>query len=514
MCVYDLIVLTRDGLAEVRPSSLNAMTAWLRAGGSLLIDMGGLLESSHIDFLNELLSDADYNLSVVGKSDGRAELQTPRPGVHFPQSRNAYGLGRFVICTQSLQSGIDFNGRLWRSLVAYLWKINQNQTQRVVGTPGHWQETLLEPDPRSYDPDARAAFQPDQFTGETQLTQLLLPDRVQSIPPGHVIGLLAVFLLLIAPGDYMILGLLRRRTLTWILFPVVSLAVTVYTVRLAQNTVGSTDHSTSLTIVDFVDDATVARSTRIEMLFTAAERNTVVDARDELFTPLVETNSEYDARQSGYRGQRGRQNQSADSEAFQLGVKHEPPLYEGQLPRAYRVIRQMRKWTPQLCRRTWIGPPPDSVPEFDWSLIKRESLSDSESQQELANLLAVQVPGVIVTILASDSQTVGQDPLPDKARIQVTSQPAAGDPSVSGLAAFTAAHSANWPLQGWSAVVSRVSPNGDAGLEDLRLKDWSNPNECLVIVTFQEGDRCYALRRMYDVGPRDVNADLQLKENN
>ena len=49
------------------------MTAWVRAGGSLLIDMSGLLEASHIEFLNELLPDADYELSVMGKSDGRAE---------------------------------------------------------------------------------------------------------------------------------------------------------------------------------------------------------------------------------------------------------------------------------------------------------------------------------------------------------------------------------------------------------------------------------------------------------
>ena len=99
LCVFDLIVLTRDGLAEVRPSSLDAMTAWLRAGGSLLIDMSGLLEASHIEFLNELLPDVDYELSVIGKSDGRAELQTPRPGDQLPQTRYPYGLGRVVICT-------------------------------------------------------------------------------------------------------------------------------------------------------------------------------------------------------------------------------------------------------------------------------------------------------------------------------------------------------------------------------------------------------------------------------
>ena len=127
------------------------------------------------------------------------------------------------------------------------------------------------------------------------------------------------------------------------------------------------------------------------------------------------------------------------------------------------------------------------------------------------NRLAEQIPGVIVAILASDAPPGDVD---DTARIQVTSQTAVGNSSVSSLAAFVARHSADWPLQGWSSGVTRMSPNGDAGLEDLRLMDWSNPTECLVIVTFQDSDRSYALRRMYNVGIRGLSPNILLQESN
>ena len=424
-------------------------------------------------------------------------LRQPDRSVRFEDSQTGQtrdvwtgecGLGRVVVTTLPLEQLLDEADTQWRSVSAHLWKVNHAQLQPVHRSGGVWVESQV--DSGSYwQSDIRGAFQPENFTGETELIQLLLPDRVQNIPAWQVISLLAVFLLLIAPGDYILLGLLRRRTLTWILFPTVSLAVTYYTVRLARETVGSSDYVTSLTIADFVDDTTIARTTRIEMLFTAAEREAIVDARDELFTPLVEAKDvDWQEYRSGRRQGRGR-NDTSESETFQIGVQNEAPRYEGLLPHHYKVVRHMRKWTPQLCRRSWIGPPPGNLPEFDWKLITPESLATSESRLQLAAVVSATVPEAVVMILHPDDGS---------GHMSEATVPKSGA-AARNASALTKSYSVTTDPLGWASVVSRVSPNGDAGLEDLRMLDRTNPDECLVIITISTADGFVSYRRLYQL---------------
>lgn len=500
-CVHDLIVLTREGLGEVRPTSLKAMANWLRAGGRALIDMGGQVEDSHVEFLNDVLGATGPEQIAELQPDGSARLIGADDESTSLISR-AIGLGRVIVTTDDLAQDFDFESADWRGRVARLWELNHIQQRRVVFAPGKWREAPWPFNVRQQF-QKPPAFEPSVFEAEADLTRLLLPDRVQSIPPWHVISLLVVFLLLIAPGDYLLLGLIKRRTLTWILFPVVSLTVTLYTVWLAQDTVGSLDFSTSLTIVDMADDNTVGRSARLEMLFTAAERDAVIDENDGLFTPLVngvragEYASLPDAGSSTYGG-RG-QSSDATSQTFQVGVEHEPPQFEGLMPRSYRVIRRMRKWTPQLSRRTWIGPPPGDLPDFDWSLIDFQTLAQLDLREKLAETIAGKYPDAQLTIVGTAKSEAGEVVLTPEAWPEDSLK--SGPGRLPDIQRFTTALSFPPMNLGWPAVVTRVSPTGSANLEDLWILDRTNPGECLVIVTFPDGDNYIAFRRLYRSDP-------------
>lgn len=493
-CAFDLIVLTRDGLGEVPETSLDSLTRWVRAGGRTLIDMGGRHDDSTTTFLNQLLTDDGPEKPVLLQPDGSATLSNT-DGEDLDNAYRQAGLGRVCVTTRDLSQDIPFDTAGWRSLVAWLWEVNDVQQRRVRNSPGTWQENPA-PFDRVRMIEQPTPFEPADFNEERELTTLLLPESVQSIPPWHVISMLFVFLLLIAPGDYMLLGLIKRRTLTWILFPTVSLIVTLYTVRLAETTVGSLDFTTSLTIVDMTDDETVARSSRLEMLFTAAERDAVSDEKEVIFTPLVDDAKAIFEDGMAYGSQQPSQSQSD----FQFNVEHEPPQFEGLMPRSFTIVRRMRKWTPQLSRRTWIGPPPGELPEFDWSLIDQDLLTNVDGRREIIRAVAEAAPeahvviaGNIATIEsgadgeAQTSQPIGSQAIRNAGRLATFS-------------ALTRKYSIPQTPYGWAAVMTRVSPTGAANLEDLWMLDRSNPYEVLVIVTFREDDNFTSLRRMYRFG--------------
>ena len=487
-CAFDLIVLTRDGLGEVPETSLHALTRWVRAGGRGLIDMSGRYGDATESFLNGLLTDDGPEKPVLLQPDGSATLRN-LDGEDLDIAVKEAGLGRVCVTTRDLANEISFNTPGWKSLVSWLWDVNRNHHRRISKT-GTWTENP--PADELHRITKPAPFETSDFNEERELITLLLPGSVQSIPPWHVISMLAVFLLLIAPGDYLLLGLIKRRTLTWILFPVVSLLVTLYTVQLAKTTVGSLDFTTSLTIIDMIDDETAGRSTRLELLFTAAERDAVSDEREVLFTTLTD-NDKLILEDDTY-GYGRRQSMRSD---FQLNVNHEPPQFEGLLPRSFTVVRRMRKWTPQLSRRTWIGPPPEDVPRFDWSLMDTARLASVEGREEIISDVARAAPDTHV-VIATRLNSV-------ETGINGESQPAAplnslqlrSSTRLARFSAKTRQYSVPPTNIGWAHVMTRVSPTGAANCEDLWLFDQSDPYEILVIVTFRDGDNFTSLRRLY-----------------
>ena len=92
------------------------------------------------------------------------------------------------------------------------------------------------------------SVQPTQLGPE--LMQQLMPHTVRLIPFHRIAGMLGLFLLMIGPGDFFVLGFLRRRRYTWLLFPATSIAFTVATVLMANYYLGLHDQRRSLIVVD------------------------------------------------------------------------------------------------------------------------------------------------------------------------------------------------------------------------------------------------------------------------
>ena len=118
------------------------------------------------------------------------------------------------------------------------------------------------------------------------LMSLLMPRTVRLIPFSALLGLLVLFLLIIGPADYFVLGFLRRRRLTWVLFPATSIAFTVATVLMANHYLGLRDQRRSLIVVDLAQDGTALRWNRYELIFTARDKQSVTELKDALWTPL------------------------------------------------------------------------------------------------------------------------------------------------------------------------------------------------------------------------------------
>ena len=115
-----------------------------------------------------------------------------------------------------------------------------------------------------YDPTygMRSELAPAQLFCLSTLFQLLMPRDVQMVPLGLIGAVLAAYVCAIGPIDYLLLGALKIRRFTWILFPVVTIAFAGFTLWLSRWYLGTNDSRLALEIHDVVKGGMVARRTR------------------------------------------------------------------------------------------------------------------------------------------------------------------------------------------------------------------------------------------------------------
>jgi hypothetical protein len=130
-CNFNVVLMSESGFARLRTPQLNALAEWVRAGGSLCVEPLGLLEDRHLDFLNSLASTrlaGPYTLGVEGRiellEDSMFEKLTP-------------GLGHFAVLHKPLDGKQQPGSRVWKELVAFLWKFRKVQRDAVRDS-GHF----------------------------------------------------------------------------------------------------------------------------------------------------------------------------------------------------------------------------------------------------------------------------------------------------------------------------------------------------------------------------------------
>ena len=434
LCAYDIVLLEHDGFALLREKQLAALARWVLAGGSLWVRPGETIEGAPGKFLADLLAADgrapafDLNAAGLPTLPGEDGLLLARPG-----------LGRLVIASLTPENEEDRLTPARKRAVAFLWKFRDAQMERVLKNRPFY--------PPPTDTAARARTM-------NELRGLLMPESVRLVPLGWVVAILLGFILVVGPLDWFVLGRLKMRRLTWVLFPCVSAAFTFFTVWLAGKYMGAGSHRSALTITDLGLDGRVVRETRFELIFPARNEEFATEIQNALCEPVS----------------------SANLEGTDLGGSAGTTIYEGQFPARYRLRQQLRQWSPQLNRMTSIESREDDS-GIAWEQI-REMFPTGYGPAKVEPPLNFE-PAIYIFREGSWSMRwVGRlGPTFDKDFVTHCCIAAPG---------------------GLMSLAAQLSPNGAANFDDLALAEAGDKSISFLAVVRREGAGVHLFRKIFN----------------
>lgn len=530
-CAFDVVLLSDGALARLNQDQMDGLTTWVRAGGSVCILPDAPMKPMHLELLRRLLGPkhshaADLTLDVEGRLLVVSDENEPVLMSH-------YGLGRAVI----LPTVNDLEQRMGKEdlgeIVAFLWKVRRNsgiwngekwsaksyldhlreaginvQTDAIGpyvtdDNPGDWQrQNLLRPmllnrqqNGRSY---LNKRYLESTFGGSERLNprnepllsfgeQVLLPEDVEMVPT-WVIGLiLCGYVLTIGPIDYFVLGWLRLRKYTWIVFPIVTLGFTFLTIAVAHDYMSSDETGGRLVITDIVDNGIPVRQTVLETLFLGAKTEIVTEHKSQFVVQVEDSFNPADrVRMYGNGPER----------------KSDTPLsYTGHFPQNYTVRQEVQQWSPVSLRTLSLEPEGVQLPSIDWGDSTLVTTPEGKVRLKAA-LRQNQIPIYSAVIYHNGAQEALWGQLPPAfqggsgQQIGVTSDniPGSRTLAIQQLLSYipTAANNT-----GLFRIVSQIAPQGAGSLEDLAVWDSSDPNQWALVIMTTEGNEFHVYRKLY-----------------
>jgi hypothetical protein len=425
---FDAVLLEGTDFARLKEKSLQALGQWLAAGGSLLVTADVTFERAHAEALQTWSTSDSRALPVKFEPDGkRAEAED-----EFSFAR--VGFGRLVVTPARPELEKEYESEQWRRAVAWFWKVRKEEADSIErisaftyapGRSGQWYAT---------EQRMSQALQ--------QLIQSLLPETVRVMPRNVVFGLLTAFVLLIGPVDWWLLGKLRARRFTWLLFPLVTAGVTVAMMKLARHYLGERNHRGALVVTDIAPDGTVVRETRLEVLLPAKRGTLSMDLQKALCLPM-QTDVHGGAAVSGL-------------------------TFNGSYPQRFSMAHPVEQWSPALTRTTRIGAGEDRS-GMKWDEFRRTRMDEAAARE-----------------LAGDSGC----------SVSIVSQ--------SGLGMIRSTMEKNLiealtlvELRGRSGFFTALSPSGSAALDDLPCIESGDDRSTLVIASRRDGLDLHIWRRLY-----------------
>ena len=481
---FDVLVFAGEYFSRLSPRQLDTIGRWTETGGGLVIVPTGVLTESHTKFLERLVGAEANSADFVLDKFGRLASRKTDPKNSLISCR--FGFGRALI-VQSMPTfgpdGIptDIDVATWRRAVCYLWNVRPEQAYTIV-RKGNWAlETFSTGLAADYsgdiETDERVPLHAEALSKADYLRSLLFPEEVGVVPFRVVATILTLFLLAIAPADYFVLGFLRQRKYTWILFPAMCVAFTVATVSVARHYTGTIDHRGSLVITDLGEDGSPLRTTRIEHIITAGTRLVSDDIKNGLFArtdvqPLSVTETVS-----------GTPNLAATYREPRLARESDPVDYAGVIPTAFRVTRLSRQWTPSMVRITATGDQ-GAVPQLAWSELDRLNFRSRKGQDEIIDRIRRTLPDSEILLLTGSGDRVVQEVFPSGG---------AGSRFRDWAAVLT--ELSRRTDRRLYTLVSRISPNGAGDLEDLSAYDPSESKSCLLHMAVRQGSDLRVYRR-------------------
>ncbi|MGE5193590.1 MAG: hypothetical protein ACM3U2_13935 [Deltaproteobacteria bacterium] len=531
-CGYDLICLADEGFAEVKETQLRMILDWVNAGGSLCVVPGPkILKEYHARFLNQAVHSSPDNPRFALDSSGRIMPPAGNEAEARALLLCRCGLGRVALIPGKPDRLLHDHEIDVRRMLVFLWKVRHDRVEVFMNTGTFLVKTEVpvdqpkpgESDWQNYNQNRNvnyAGLRPRDYplaqlplqSGD-QLLSRLMPQGLQVVPMSLIGLILVVYVALIGPADWLVLGAIKRRKWTWILFPVVTVVLTLATVWLAEWYMQVTGGHRRVTFYDVGDDGRIARHSRFDVLFEGSERFVATDLTREIFTAMTLQRFS----RGTWQGYQQAQLQQGD----QSRKYTEAPSYIGRVPAHYTVRQFASQWTPQLNRRFTIPPGGDRPVEFDWDhfadpqIFNPQTIAvDGPARKELLESLRKAFPpNATVFVLTGGKRhhlagnatlfgnvyaPYGLDPYGNPYTQPQYGQPWQ-NPNAAQADSFLEDASVN-SLGGLFAVVSQVSPGGGRDFEDMALVDPSDPDQWLLIVAVDRGDELELYRKLYTKG--------------
>jgi hypothetical protein len=481
---YDLLLLAEEGFSRLSARQLEAVAEWIEQGGRVVVVPSGVLTLAHKLFLQRITGcEPDAPVFVL---DRFGLLQGDLTSSKRLWMKCRYGFGRALILPampQFDEDGAfhDIKAPAWTRAVCFVWNVRSDQTATILQA-GTW----TRPEEPKYSV-LNSPLEPLEFARAAGLRQLLFPGAVRIMPFGVVVLILTLFLLAVAPGDYFLHGLLRRRWVSWMAFPLTCLLFTVGTVWIAGGYTGRADHRTELVIVDLGVDGKPLRTSRIEHVLTAESRPLSGEVHSGIFAVTdVQPAAQRRSKDQSYPvGSPSRMPSKAMFDDDELdGFKTLQAIdYAGTLPSQFTVTRLSRQWSPSMHRVT--RPDTDvTTPSVAWSDLDALDLAAASGRQTLHETLRGALPGCEVLLESASRQFVSRSGNSELRE----STPEGWADVMAALAQRTDS--------GLFSIVSHVAPSGAGNLEDLAVADPARPDEWLLQFATRQGDELIVYRRM------------------
>lgn len=490
-CAYDVLILTAEAVQEMDSGRWRAMSSWVWAGGAVCVPLPERMSAHLLRRLETLISVSKTpggpGADGVGETsfettEGEAEamaIQRIVGGVKESPVCMDAGIGRIVLLPPGRELATLSPEEIQR-VACSLWRLTKGQLESVCAT-GRWRNDLLRncanpADPNDYfgarqrlaqEAPAHIPFGLFLLRHRGEFVRGLLPESIRIMPLWLVGLVLAAFVLIIGPVDYFLLGALRRRWLTWIVFPTVCVGCALAMVGVSRQWMGGSDNGRSLRIVDIGSGGRVLRENRFVMLFPGRERRSGFECNGELVQPF--------GREFVAGMQRGR---------MPFGAGGDPePYYSGRLFSRYDFSQNTFQWTAQLNRVLRIGGSNQQT-LARWERLDGASREVCTNQRKLDELLFAGVrPRSAVALLVDGWSSEGVV-LQSNGEAWVRTWQAV-------LAELTV------PNAGVFSLVSRMSPACGRDVANLALVDPTDSSEWALIVVYRDGRDIVAERRLF-----------------
>lgn len=310
LCAFDLVVLEGPALSALSEKQLSDLATWVEAGGSLCLVAVRDLKAEHRAFLQRLSVSSD---DTAAKS----------PSVLFRRA----GLGRVALIDASPAAEDQLMSEPWLTATHYLAHTDAAYHPNESQNRSQW-------------------YYQYAIQGELEQEMLrALPRTARMIPVPILGAILVAFVLLVGPGEWILLGKLRRRRWTWATFPVIAIGCTFLTVRTAEHYLGMEDQRVSLIVTDYTPQGKALRENRFDLWFAGRNKDALAEKRQALSVSCLD-------RRSG-RG----------TGSFR------PPIYEGRVPTHYSLRQPLLQWTPYI-QRTLTFAPNSAGPSLQWQALR------------------------------------------------------------------------------------------------------------------------------------------------